>query len=100
MQAVNTEVHLRLKVQAPRANFNDLAAQGRGLGATVTGAVLARVLWTMQEAEVDGVRGGARKLACPGCGVVHCGGRRLLRRGRRPRVVQTSSARYVSPCGR
>jgi len=51
--------------------------------AAVTGAVLARVLWTMQEAELDGVRDGARDLACPGCGVVHCGGRTLLRRGRR-----------------
>jgi hypothetical protein len=91
MLAVNTEVHLRLKVQAPGANFNDLAAQGRRLGAVVTGAVLARVLWTMQEAELDGVRDGARELACPGCGVVHCGGRTLLRRGRRPRIVQTSS---------
>jgi len=91
MLAVNTEVHLGLKVASPGAELNDLAVQGRQLGAALSRAVIARCLWTMQERELGRIRVGARELACPGCGVVHRGRGSLLRRGRRARTVQTSS---------
>lgn len=74
-----------LKVASPGAELNDLAVQGRQLGAALSRAVIARCLWTMQERELRRVRVGARELACPGCGVVHRGPGSLLRRGRRAR---------------
>lgn len=89
MLSVNTGVHLALKVAAGGVQLNDLAASGRGIGQAVSCAVLARVLWTMQEEALSRVRAGRQELACPGCGVVHCGPGSLLRRGHRVRTVQT-----------
>jgi len=91
MRSVNTEVHLALKVAAEGVKLNELAAGGRGMGQTLACAVIARVLWARQEAELGRVQAGRQELACPGCGVVHCGPGSLLRRGRRERTVRTSS---------
>jgi hypothetical protein len=91
MLAVNTEVHLRLKVEAQDLNFNDLAAQGREVGCALAREAMAQVLWTRQEGEFHRVQGGTQEVACPGCGVVHRGAGTLLRRGHRRRTVQTSS---------
>jgi hypothetical protein len=93
MLAVNTEVHLRLKVAGRGVELNDLAAHGRRWGLAMSCEVIARVLWSLQEGELQGVCWGTREVACPGCGVVHCGPGSLLRRGRRLRMVQTSSGR-------
>ncbi len=97
MLAVNTEVHLRLKVATRGVELNDLAAQGRGLGWAMACAAMARVLWELQEGELTRVQAGDRDVACPGCGVVHRGPASLLRRGRRMRIVHTSSGRVRFP---
>jgi hypothetical protein len=93
MLAVNTEVHLRLKVAARGVELNDLAAQGRRWGLAMSCVVMARVLWGLQESELMAVRQGTREVACPACGLVYCGPGSLLRRGRRLRMIQTSSGR-------
>lgn len=91
MLAVNTEVHLRLKVAAQGVGLNDVAAQGRQMGCALAGAAMAQVLWTLQERELTRVREGTREVVCQGCGVVHRGLGTLLRRGRRLRTLQTSA---------
>ena len=90
MLAVNTEVHLGVKLAASRVEFNDLAGQGRQLGYAMARAVLAGVRWSLQERELARVRRGQREVVCWGCGVVHRGTADLLCRGRRSRLVQTS----------
>ena len=95
MRSVNTEVHLTMKVAPGWAKLNDLAARGRELGFAMARTVLAQVLWERQEQELDRVHAGLQDLACPGCGVVHCGPGSVLRRGVRRRRLQTSCGRVV-----
>lgn len=97
MLSVNTEVHLRLKVAAQGVELNDLASHGRRLGSSMACEVMARLLWAVQEDELTRVQEGRQDVACPGCGVVHRGPASLLRRGRRMRIVQTSSGRVRFP---
>jgi hypothetical protein len=62
--------------------------------------VMADVLWQMQEQHLDAVPNGEREIVCIGRGVVGSGPKAVLRRGKRPRKVRTSSGPVRSACDR
>jgi len=92
MLRVETGLHLRMKVELGAAGFNELADWAFGIRGQVIEAILARLLWALQESHLAMVLRGEAELVCrgPGCGVIHSGPGSVLRRGSRPRQLRTS----------
>lgn len=93
MLRVETGLHLQLKVDVGGAGFNELADWAFQIRGQVTEAILARLLWELQEEHLSAVLRGEAELVCrrQGCGVIHSGPGSVLRRGSRPRQVRAST---------
>lgn len=90
MLSVETELHLRLKVEASAVRVNDLAAWLFSARAGFAQMVMAQLLWRVQEQHLRKVFRGEAELFCKRCGVVHESPADLSRRGSRRRKVRTS----------
>lgn len=93
MLRVETGLHLQLKVDVGGAGFNELADWAFQIRGQVTEAILAKLLWKLQEEHLSAVLRGEAELVCcrQGCGVIHSGPGSVLRRGSRPRQVRAST---------
>lgn len=108
MLAVNTEVHLELKVQAEAVTINTLLPLLRSLLAQSYTAGVASLLEDAQEAHLKLVDAQQAEIVCTGCGLVHSGGPSLVRRGWRVRRLTGCEGRFVfrlrqltcRPCGK
>lgn len=95
MLLLNGSVQLEVKVATTGARINDIAAGLGELGRSLARQAAAEMLQRMQDHHVQQVLRGEVELACRRCGVVHKGGRNLLRRGTRTRKLKTSSGELV-----
>lgn len=89
MLVVNGSVHLELKVEGEELSINHLVRQVRASARQAQTAALAALLEQVQEAYLERVLVGEAELVCTHCGLAHCGGGDLLRRGWRPRRIVT-----------
>ncbi len=90
MHAVETELHLKLKVATLGMGVNDLAAWLFEARDEMAQTVFSQLLEVIQERRLESVLEGKDEIVCPRCGVVHQGPGGLLRRGFRPRKVRAS----------
>jgi len=89
MLVVNGSVHLEWKVEAEELSINHLVRQVRTSARQAQREALAALLEQVQEAYLECIFVGEVELVCTRCGLVHCGGGDLLRRGWRPRRILT-----------
>ncbi len=79
------------KVEPLSLSINALASSLPEAGRVFALSHARQRLEEFQDQYVQAVRDGRAELVCEECGVVHSGGRTLLRRGGRPRQLKTSS---------
>ena len=91
MLPVKAEIRLAVTVRSEGVEVNDLAAWAFTEKNALAEQVVREVLREMQEQHLEAVLGGAREIACIGCGVVGCGPGAVLRPGSRARTVRTSN---------
>lgn len=91
--SVNTIVHLEIKVELEAFTINSLAEWAFAKRAEITRQLLEPLVERAQEEWLDRVEAGQAELTCAGCGAVHQGGARWVRRGTRARCVKTSSGK-------
>lgn len=89
MLVVNGSVHLELKVEGEGRSINCLVGQVRAWARQAQGEALVTLLEQVQEASLERVFAGEVELVCTRCGLEHCGGSDLLRRGWRDRRIIT-----------
>lgn len=89
--SVNTSVHLDIKVELEALTINSLAEWAFQKRAELTRMLLEPLVELAQKQWLERVEAGEAELLCGGCGVVHRGAERWVRRGSRPRRVKTSS---------
>lgn len=87
MLVVNPSVHLDPKVEAQALSINRLVGQVRACFRQAQKDALRQLLEEIQEAHLERVLSGEAELVCTGCGLEHCGGADLLRRGWRKRRI-------------
>lgn len=93
MLPVETELHVRIKVDGEGLRINDLVEALFERRDALTEQVVAQVLWQVQEARLGEILAGRAEITCRGCGVVETGAAAVVRRGRRRRCVRTSMGR-------
>lgn len=89
MLVVNGSVHREEKVEAPGVSINHLVRDCRAQARQWQQDQLRRLLEEVQEAHLRRVFAAEETLVCTRCGLIHCGGADLLRRGWRSRRVLT-----------
>lgn len=95
MPALETSIQQVVKVELRTWRINDLISGLPELGRTMALRAAADLIEQLQEHQFAQVRAGQREIVCERCGVVHCGGGTLLRRGHRMRKLKTSSGVLV-----
>lgn len=93
MLAVDTELHLRMKVAGSTVDINGIAQWAAEVKQNLACELIAAVLERAQEQHLERALAGEEEVVCTGCGVIHTGPGTVLRRGWRSRKLQTSSGR-------
>lgn len=93
MLAVDTELHLRMKVAGSTVDINGIAQWAAAVKHELACELIASVLERAQEQHLERVLAGEEEVVCTGCGVIHTGPGTVLRRGWRRRKLQTSSGK-------
>ena len=93
MLQTETELRVEVKVGGEGLRINDLVRALVDQQDVVCEAVVAQVVWKVQEEALVRVLRGADEIVCTRCGVVHTGPGSVLRRGSRRRRVRSSLGR-------
>lgn len=91
MLTLETSIQRLTKIDSSSLSINDLAFALPQVGRDYGLEHAQRVIEAFQEKFIEKLFAGQVELVCERCGVVHSGGRTILRRGSRVRQLRTSS---------
>lgn len=95
MLTLETSIQRLTKIDSSSLSINDLASSLPRVSRDYGLEHAQLVLEAYQEQFIEKLFAGLQELVCERCGVVHCGGSTILRRGSRPRQMRTSSGLLV-----